>query len=134
LLFLAAVLLFAGKATLAQDWVRTGTGLGVDKPRLAVADFAARNDATKNHSALFTQVVRDDLQFSGILELVSPSFYPQQMPSVPAELKNLAWTDQPVNASLVAFGNLNESSAEVEIQAWLYDVKSPSSQAVIGKV
>jgi TolB protein len=132
--FLAALLLFTGRATLAQDWVRTGTGLGVDKPRLAVADFAARNDATKNHSALFTQVVRDDLQFSGILELVSPSFYPQQMPSVPAELKNLAWTDQPVNASLVAFGNLNESSAEVEIQAWLYDVKSPSSQAVIGKV
>jgi TolB protein len=134
LLFLAALLLFASHATLAQDWVRTGTGLGVDKPRLAVADFAARNDATKNHSALFTQVVRDDLQFSGILELVSPSFYPQQMPSLPAELKNQAWTDQPVNASLVAFGNLTESSAEVEIQAWLYDVKSPSAQAVIGKV
>jgi len=34
----------------------------------------------------------------------------------------------------VAFGNLTESSAEVAIQAWLYDVKNPSSQAVIGKV
>jgi len=134
LLLLLAVFLCAGNALLAQDWVRTGTGLGVEKPRVAVADFAARNDATKNHSALFTQVVRDDLQFSGILELVSPSFYPPQVPTVPAELKNLAWTEEPLNANLVAFGNLTESTAEVEIQAWLYDVRSTSTQAVIGKV
>ena len=134
LILTVAIFLCAGLAAFAQDWVRTGTGLGVEKPRLAVADFAARSDPAKNHSALFTQVVRDDLQFSGILELVSPSFYPQQVPSVPAELKNTAWTDQPANANLVAFGNLTESSAEVEIQAWLYDVRNPSSQAIIGKV
>jgi TolB protein len=133
-LFLLAVILAAGNAAAAQDWVRTGTGLGVEKPRLAVADFAPRNDATKNHAQLFTQVVRDDLAFSGILDLVSPSFYPPQVPTVPAELKNLAWTEQPINANLVAFGNLTESASEVEIQAWLYDVRSPSNQAVIGKV
>jgi TolB protein len=127
------LILLTGKNSLAQDWVRTGTGLGQEKPRIAVADFAPRNDATKNHSQLFTQVVRDDLAFSGILDLVSPSFYPQQVPSVPPELKNQVWTDQPVNANLVAFGNLTET-AEVEIQAWLYDVRSPSNQAVIGKV
>jgi TolB protein len=135
LLFSLAVILCAGGIAEAQDWVKAQTGIGVDKPpRIAVADFAARNDATKSHSALFTQVVRDDLQFSGILELVSPSFYPQQVPSVPAELKKLAWTDQPLDAGLLAFGNLTESTAEVEIQAWLYDVKSPSTQAEIGKV
>src|ERR1700733_10948046 len=133
-LFLLAVILAAGHAAPAQDWVRTGTGLGVEKPRLAVADFAPRNDVTKNHAQLFTQVVRDDLAFSGILDLVSPSFYPPQVPTVPGELKNLAWTEQPVNANLVAFGNLTESASEVEIQAWLYDVRSPSNQAVIGKV
>ncbi len=130
-----AVILAAAAGAHAQDWVKAQTGLGVNKlPRLAVADFAPRNDATKNHSALFTQVVRDDLQFSGILELVSPSFYPQQVPSLPGELKNLAWTDQPANADMVAFGNLTDSGTEVEIQAWLYDVKSPSTEAVIGKV
>lgn len=118
----------------AQDWIRTGTGLGVEKPRVAVADFAPRADAAKPHSTLFTQVVRDDLQFSGILELVSPSFYPAQQPSQPGELRNLSWTDAPLNANLVAFGNLTESSAEVAIQAWLYDVRNPSSQAVVGKV
>ncbi len=133
-LLLLAVFMAVGNTTLAQDWVRTGTGLGVEKPRLAVADFAPRNDATKSHSQLFTQVVRDDLAFSGILDLVSPSFYPQQMPSLPAELKNTAWTDAPANANLVAFGNLTDSATDVEIQAWLYDVRNPSGQAIIGKV
>ena len=133
--FLGTLLALAGSAR-AQNpaWFQAGTGLGdVSKPRLAVADFVPREDHTKPHSQLFTQVVRDDLQFSGIIELVSPSFYPTQVPSVPGELKNNTWTDASVNANLVAFGNLTESS-EVAIQAWLYDVKNPASQAVIGKV
>ena len=125
---------FLAKPAAGQDWFRTGTGLGVEKPRVAVADFAPRADPAKSHSTLFTQVVRDDLQFSGILELVSPSFYPTQVPTIPSELRNLTWTDPPVNANLVAFGNLSESTAEVAIQAWLYDVRNPSAQAVVGKI
>src|SRR5438045_8869365 len=82
----------------AQDWFRTGTGLGVEKPRVAVADFAPKADAAKSHSALFTQVVRDDLGFSGILDVVSPSFYPTSQPSIPSELRFVAWSDSPINA------------------------------------
>ena len=118
----------------AQDWIKTGTGLGLEKPRVAVADFAPRADQAKNHSALFSQVVRDDLQFSGILELVSPSFYPPQAPSQPSELRNLTWTDPPANANMVAFGNLTESTPEVAIQAWLFDVRNPAAQPVVAKV
>ena len=117
-----------------QAWFKTGTGLGVENPRLAVADFAPRADTAKNHSALFTQVVRDDLQFSGILDFVSPSFYPPQPPSQPSELRNISWTDPPANANLVAFGNLTESTPEVAIQAWLFDVRNPSAQPVVAKV
>ena len=135
LIFATLLMLAASARAQNPAWFQTGTGLGdVSKPRVAVADFAPREDTTKPHSQLFTQVVRDDLQFSGILELVSPSFYPTQVPSVPAELKNLAWTDAPLNANEVAFGNLTENSSEVAIQAWLFDVKNPSSQAVVGKV
>jgi TolB protein len=129
----ACSLLFLAVGANAQDWFRTGTGLGVEKPRVAVADFAPRADNAKSHSQLFTQVVRDDLQFSGILDLVSPSFYPTQVPSAPAELRNTDWTTPQVNANLVAFGNLTESS-EVVISGWAYDVRSPSTQAVVGKV
>jgi TolB protein len=121
-------------AQLGQDWIHIQTGLGVDKPRVAVADFATRADGAKSHSAEFTQVVRDDLGFSGILDLVSQSFLPTSQPSVPAELRYVAWTDSPVNAHFVAFGNLAETPGEVVIQAWFYDVTNPTAQAVIAKI
>jgi TolB protein len=108
--------------------------MDVKKRRVAIADFAARADAAKSHAAAFTQIVRDDLQFSGILEVPSPSFYPPQPPSVPAELKYGTWIDPPTNANFVAFGNVSESTVEVAIEAWLFDVRSVSAQPVVGKV
>jgi TolB protein len=133
-LFLAAVILLAGRSAPAQDRIRIATGLGLAKPRIAIADFGPRSDAAKSHSSLFTQVVRDDLAFSGILELASPSFYPPQAPTVPAELKSPIWIAPPTNANFVGFGNLTESTSEVTIPAWLFDVRNPSSQPVVGKV
>src|SRR5215470_16430313 len=115
-----AAMVGARPAAGQQDWFRVGTGLGQEKPRVAVADFAPRADTAKSHAALFTQVVRDDLSFSGILDMVSPSFYPQAQSSVPNELRFVNWTDSPVNAHFVAFGNLSEAT-EVAIEAWFYD-------------
>jgi TolB protein len=133
LLVLCVAALLAMPAA-AQDWFRTGTGLGVEKPRIAVSDFAAPDNG-KPHAQLFTQVVRDDLAFSGIVELVSPSFYPTSgLPTQPSELRNLMWTDPPLNANFVAFGNLTESATEVVISGWMFDVRSTSNQAVVGKV
>jgi len=137
-LVVVAALSFGANPARAQQgqtpWFRTGTGLGVDKIRLAVADFGPRSDNAKTHSQQFTQIVRDDLAFSGILDLVRPSFYPAQSPTQPSELQNAAWTDPQVNAHYVAFGNLTETTSEVAIQAWLYDVTSSSSQSVVGKI
>ncbi len=137
-LFVAALLVFVTASAGAQQgqspWFRTGTGLGVDKIRLAVAEFASRDDNAKTHSAQFTQIVRDDLAFSGVVELVSPSFYPAQSPTQPSELQNAAWTDPQVNSHYVAFGNLSETTSEVAIQAWLYDATLPSSPSVVGKI
>src|SRR5580700_2652627 len=56
----------AGAPAGAQDWFRTGTGLGVNKPNVAVADFVSRNDASTSMAALFSDVVRNDLDFSAI--------------------------------------------------------------------
>ena len=118
----------------SQDWIHSGTGIGVDKPRIAVSDFAAKSESDKSHSVLFTAVVRDDLAVSGILDLASPSFYPQTAPSQPSELRYPDWSQAPVNANFLAFGNLSETSSEVAIFAWLYDVRNISSQPIIGKV
>src|SRR5450756_1513191 len=59
----------------AQDWFRTGTGLGVTKARVAVADFAGKSPSSQPLAIEFSDVVRSDLDYSGILELVSKSFY-----------------------------------------------------------
>src|ERR1035441_8025087 len=60
----------------AQDWFRTGTGLGVSKARVGVADFAPKSPNAQPLAAEFADVVRTDRDYSGILELVSKSYNP----------------------------------------------------------
>jgi len=117
----------------AQDWFRTGTGLGVQKARMAVADFVPRSASAQPLAKIFTDVVRADLDYSGILELVSKSFYPLEVPSVPSELKHAAWSDAPASAHLLAFGNLSATSNDLAIEAWLYDVRNPLAPAALAK-
>lgn len=116
----------------AQDWFRTGTGLGVEKARVAVADFAPRGASAQSFSSTFTDVVRADLDFSGILELVSKSFFPLSVPGIPAELKHAAWSDPPASAHLLAFGNLTAGN-DLTVEGWLYDVRNPSAPAALAK-
>src|SRR3974377_282656 len=80
----------------AQDWFRTSTGLGAESPPISVSAFFSRSDPAKSHAGLFTNTVRDDLAFSGIVELASPSFYPPNAPSQPGELRMLSWAPPPV--------------------------------------
>jgi hypothetical protein len=78
-LFTAALLLCAGNAS-AQDWFKTGTGLGVSKARVAVPEFAVRQPIPQALEKTFHDVLWSDLEFCGVLELVSPSFYPPRRP------------------------------------------------------
>src|SRR5580692_8361899 len=103
-LFMVVLLAWAQPAR-AQDWFRTGTGLGVSKPRVAVADFVPRDAPSQTLATLFSQVVANDLDYSGILDLASKSFYPTQTPSIPAELNSQAWNAPPASAQYLAFGN-----------------------------
>ena len=54
-ILLVLFVLFAIAAMSAQDWIRTGTGLGVEKVRLAVPDFklVTTDTGTQNLSAIF---------------------------------------------------------------------------------
>jgi len=60
----------------AQDWVRTGTSLGVEKVRLAVPDFKPSTGDPQNTALLktFNDTLWNDLDVSGVAELVSISF------------------------------------------------------------
>lgn len=128
------VSLLSSSPAAAQDWFRTGTGLGVSKARVAVADFASKSPSSDPLAAEFSDVVRSDLDYSGLVELVSNSLNPLQKPGTPAELDYKAWTAPPASAQLLAFGNLSANGNALEIQGWLNDVRNASLPPVIGKV
>jgi TolB protein len=122
-------------AASAQDWIRTGSGLGVEKVRLAVPDFKASTQDVKNPDLLkiFNDTLWNDLDNSGIFDMVSKSFYPLDVPGAPAEVKFEPWNSAPVNASLIVFGNLGITGTQLAVQGWLYDVKNITSPQVLGK-
>ena len=119
----------------AQDWVRTGTSLGVEKVRLAVPDFKASTGDPQNAALLktFNDTFWNDLDNSGVVELVSKSFYPLQVPGQPADVTFDLWNVPPPNAAMLAFGNLGASTGKITVQGWLYDVKNTGSPQVLGK-
>src|SRR6267154_2812713 len=119
----------------AQDWVRTGSGLGVEKVRLAVPDFKPSSSDPQSAALLktFNDTFWNDLDNSGVVELVSKSFYPLQVPSHTTEITFPAWNAPPPNAAMLAFGNLAVLGGKVTVQGWLYDVKNTASPQVLGK-
>src|ERR1700691_3739354 len=64
-----------------EGWFQTGTGLGITKARVAVPELAARPAAAPPLEKTFHDVLWADLDYCGVLDLVSPSFYPLQVPS-----------------------------------------------------
>jgi TolB protein len=121
-------------AIFSQDWIRTGTNRGAPI-RIAVPDFkAATNDPqTAPLNTVFNQTLWNDLDNSGIFEMVAKSFYPLQNPGSPGEIKLDAWGNPPPNASMVAFGNLGVSGGKLQVQGWLFDAKNTAAPQVLGK-
>ena len=126
-------LLSAGTAS-AQDWFKTGTGLGVAKARVAVPEFAVKNPAAQGFEKTFHDTLWNDLQYCGILDLVSPSFYPTGVPSQPSELKPTEWSQDPANAYMVAYGNLFVEGTNLAAAGFLSDVHNPSAPIALQKV
>jgi len=128
-------LLLVALPSLAQDWIRTGTGLGVEKVRLAIPDFKAANQDPKNADLLkvFNDTLWNDLDNAGIFDMVSKSFYPTETPGTPGDVRLEMWNVPPPNAAMLAFGNLAVAGNNVTVQGWLYDTKNTASPQVLGK-
>src|SRR6202158_1692128 len=135
LFFLRLLPLFLLTSSFAQDWIKTGTGLGVEKVRLAVPDFNASTQDPKNAELLkaFNETLWNDLDNAGIFDMVSKSFYPLGQVGSPADVKFEGWSAPPPNAAMLAFGNLGASANGMTVQGWLYDVKNVTSPQVLGK-
>ena len=137
-LFLLIAIIFFARLTpciQAQDWVKTGTNLGVQKIRLAAADFkAASSDAqTAPLKNVFDTTLYNDLKNAGVFDMVSKSMAPPQTPGSPQEINLSAWAAAPASAEMVAFGSLSVSGGRVTVMGFLFDAKNPQSPQILGK-
>lgn len=128
-----AWLLCSAQPAAAQDWFKTGTGLGVTKARVAAPDLSAAPDAAKLEST-FHNVLWNDLEYSGILDMVSQSFYPVKVPTSPSDLDFQAWANAPTNAYMVAYGNMAENGTTLAVTGFLSDVHNPQSPPALNKI
>jgi TolB protein len=131
---LAIVLLGTSLPATAQDWFKTGTGLGVTKARLAAPDIAVRSAPAAPLEKTFHDVLWADLEYSGVLDMVSPSFYPTQVPSQPSEMKAADWVAAPANAYMVAYGNMTVDGTNLAVAGFLSDVHNPTAPLALQKI
>ena len=91
-------LLLAGSTGLlfltAQTPDIKGTIVGGDKVAIAIPDLRGTG-AAQNLMGAFNDTLWNDLDVSGVVELVSKSFYPLQVPGQPPEVNFLAWNAPP---------------------------------------
>jgi TolB protein len=120
---------------LAQDWIKSGTGLGVERIRIAVPEFKSASQDPRNSELLrtFNDTLWNDLTNAGIFDMVSKSFYPLGQIGAPSDVKFDSWGQAPVNAAMLVFGNLGANANNLVVQGWLEDVKNPNSPPVLAK-
>ncbi len=119
----------------AQDWVKTGTNLGVQRIRLAAASFkpTTTDPQTDPLKTVFDNTFYNDLSNAGIFDMVSKSMAPPLMPGSPQEINLSQWSAAPSNAEMVAFGALGVSSGRITVFGWLFDAKNAQSPQILGK-
>jgi len=125
---------FSAAPAAAQDWFKTGTGLGVSKARVADPDLGVRTPSAQPLEKTFRDVLSSDLEYSGILDMVSPSFYPLQVPSQPSELNAAEWSKDPANTYMLAYGNVTMDGASLAVAGFLSDVKNPNAPIALQKI
>src|SRR5262245_25905710 len=139
--FLVLVVIIAAVNTVAvsrgrqEPQIRTGTGRGILGVRLAVPEFQAPapDEKTVKLTQIFNTVLWDDLDYSGVLTLISRSFYPVGKFAEPGDIKTDDWTSTTVDAQFVAFGNSRATGGRISVEARLWDLKSPQNREAIGR-
>ncbi len=130
-----AVVLFNPRPGLGQGWFETGINLGQTKVRLAVPDLPPQsvNQQLVSLTQTFNKVLWDDLEFSGIVDLVSKSYYPLKIPQTPQQVDFKAWSSSPANAQMLVLGSAESVNNQMVVTAYLQDVRSPGSPAALAK-
>lgn len=130
-LFFLTTALACGAQT--QDWIHTGTNLGVSKIPIAAADFKAgtADPTTGGLKSAFDQTLYNDLRYAGIFNVVSKSMIPNATPGTPQEINMAQWSAPPSSAAYVAFGTLGVNGGRLTVQGYLYQTgNSPNAQVL----
>lgn len=108
---------------------------GVPKFRVAIADFQSvgADEQTPKLASVFNSVLSNDVDNVGLFDLVSKSFIPSKQPGSVAELNITDWTNPPVSADILAFGNVQMEAGQMTVEAHLYDLKNPNAPSIIGR-
>lgn len=134
ILFTSIALIFSLHVE-AQDWVRTGSGLGSSRIRLAAADLKplGNDPQTPQLKNVFDATLFTDLSNAGVFDMVSKSMAPSATAGSPQEINLPQWAADPANASMVAFGAMNVSGGRLTVSGWVLDAKNPGSPQILGK-
>ncbi|SNT01930.1 TolB protein [Granulicella rosea] len=130
--FVALAVICLTPAARAQDFTGTIVGSG-SQIRIAVADFKPGSGDAGSLKRAFDTTLYSDLGNAGIFDLVSKSLAPTSTPGVPAEISLGQWSIAPVNAAMVAFGNLGVSGGKVQVNGFLFDAKNTQYPQVLAK-
>jgi TolB protein len=119
----------------SQDWFSIGINLGAPKIKMAVSDFPASSaDPNLVHlTQEFNQVLWNDIDQSGIFDLVSKSYYPLAPPREPQEVDFKTWSSAPVSAQMLSFGKTEIINSNLVITARLFDLGNQANPSVIAK-
>ena len=129
------LILSAASGTRLQAQIEGVISEGVQKSRVAVPSFYANvNPSAPADTSLirvFDTVLWNDLENSGIIDLVSKSFYPKAIPSRPVGLNLAEWSGAPANAHMLVMGNATRAGDQLIIEGWLLDARSAQAPPVI---
>jgi TolB protein len=131
--FVLALCAAPGRAQ--EGWFKIRVNLGAQKVRIAVPELPPRSPDEKLVSLTkeFNQVLWSDLDNSGILDLVSKSYYPLKIPHQPQGIDYNAWSNPPVNAQMLVLGDTQLANQNLVVTAYLQDVKNPGSPSALAK-
>ncbi|HXJ95817.1 MAG TPA: Tol-Pal system beta propeller repeat protein TolB [Terriglobia bacterium] len=115
--------------------INIGINRGTPSIRMAVTEFPAQSaDASLTSlTQEFNSVLWNDLDNSGIFDLVNRSFYPLKSPVAPGDVAFDQWANPPVSTQMLVFGKTEVVNSNLVVTAYLYDVKNSSNPSVLGK-
>jgi TolB protein len=110
------------KAQLNRIIVRPGSGA-----TMAIPEFSSLTPQSSDQAADAGRMLFNDLDFAGVVNIISKSLYPQAKTNDPTQVDFSVWRQDPIRADYLALGTAMTASNETILEIYLYDVQAGSS-------